>query len=436
MLWSDGIDYDLAIGAADFAGQEESFWRPRVFIKGGQSQHQVIRDGRDVDAAETGEVPAVRVSTDARWTKILSNYGREKGFGFWGEFEKVDQEIAAAHGMAFAGHACDFGAVGPLAAHKDQISNLKSMMDWAANHIDILDGRDERFCAAAVWRGTVTNGFVRHAPVWAACALEQMLFENHLPFTILLDANLDQWLRGRRALFLPMTSCISDEQVDLITEFVRQGGGLVLIGDAGTRDERTRVRERHAFGHMLPGDAIDRIEQIGPPHFVPEVNIGRLKQVVRAQFGAGRVSLVPRMTPVQPLDLTRDPYAPHRRVTPGDTVPPANEKEIWEEILWVMDRPAMRVDGPRYTLCEYWRQGEDLLICAANLHPTADGGPITLRVPTDGEEKAQVFSLYQDGPKQATIKGGELGIESVPRFVAIRVPGLMRKFGADGRLAK
>ena len=199
---------------------------------------------------------SVRVSTDARWTKILGNYGRKTGFGFWGEFAKVDQEIAAAHGMVFAGNAFDFGSVGPLAGHRNMADNIQPMVAWASKHLDLLDGRDERLCAAAVWRSTATNGFVRHTPVWAACSLEQMLFENHLPFTILLDQNLDEWLTGRRALFLPMTSCVSDEQAALIVDFVRQGGGLLLLGDAGTRDERTRVRERHAFAEMLPADAL------------------------------------------------------------------------------------------------------------------------------------------------------------------------------------
>lgn len=433
-LWTTGVDFDIAIRAADMTTQEESFWRPRVYLKDATTQHQVIRDGRDPEAQQSQEAPRVRVSTDARWTKILSNYGRKTGFGFWGEFAPIDQEIAAAHGMTFSANAFSFGTVGPLAVNKHQIDTLRPLIEWAGKHLDILDGRDERFCAAAVWRNTATMGFIRHTPVWAACSLEQMLFENHLPFAILLDANLEDWLGGRRALFLPMTACISDEQAATITEFVRQGGGLLLIGDSGTRDERTRVRQRHAFGEMLPGDAIDQIEQIGPPHFVPEVNISNLKQIVRSEFGQGRVSLVPQMKPVRPLDLTRDPYSPHRKVAPDDVVVPANEQEIWQEILWVINRPPMRIDAQRHTLCEYWRQGEDLLVCAANLHPQVDGGPLTLHLPIETEQKAEIFRLFEDGAQEVTITGGQLRIEKTGRFLAIRIRGLMRRFKADGRL--
>lgn len=436
-LFNNGIDYHLALRGADLVTQEESGWRPRVFLQQPGSSPQAIQDGRNPDAAAATEAEGLRVSTDARWTKILGNYGRKTGFGFWGEFDRIDQEIAAAHGLTFAARAFDFGTVGPLAAHRDQLGHLKPMIEWAGRHLDLLDGRDERFCGAAVWRSTATNAFVRHTPVWACCALEQMLFERHLPFTILLDANLDNWLIGRRALFLPMSSCVSDEQAALIDAFVRQGGGLVLLGDAGTRDERTRVRERHAFGQMLPGEALQKLERIGPPHFVPEVNVGALREVVRAEYGAGRVSLVPRMTPRKPLDLTRDPYLPWRQVVPADVQPPANDQEIWDEILWVMGRPSpLRVDGPRHTLCEFWRCGEDMLVCMANLHPSHDGGPVTLHLPGHRDEKAQVFRLYEDAHQDIAIADGQFTLESVPRFVAIRIPGLMRTFGPDRRLAE
>lgn len=437
-LLHPGIEYNQAILPADMTSQEESSWRPRVHLRqlAGQSQHRAIQDGRNPDAKQPEQQASVRIATDARWTKILGNYGRKAGFGFWGEFEKVDQEIAAAHGMTFAGNAFDFGTVGPLAGHKNMADNLKPMAAWAAKHLDLLDGRDERFCATAVWRSTATNGFVRHTPIWAACALEQMLFENHLPFTILLDSNLENWLTGRRALFLPMTSCVSDEQARLIMDFVRQGGGLVLIGDAGTRDERTRVRERHAFAEMLPAGALQQIEQVGPPHFVPEVNISRLKEIIRSEYGKGRVCLVPHMTPVKPLDMIRDPYDPWRKVAVEDIVPPANEQEIWREILWVMDAPPLRIDGPRHSLAEYWRQGEDMLIGCANLHPQADGGPITLHLPGHRDLPAQVIHLYEDKARDVTIRGSTLTIDSVARLVFIRIPGIMRSFGEDRRLAR
>ncbi|MEX0745991.1 MAG: hypothetical protein WD118_10365 [Phycisphaeraceae bacterium] len=424
-LFNRGVDYHLALSGADAVTLEESGWRPRVFIQGSAGSFQPGQDGRSPGDEPAAQETSLRVSTDARWTKIIANHGHKAGFGFWGEFDKVDQEIAAAHGMTFAGRAYDFGTIGPLAAHARQFDPLRPVMRWASRHVALLDGRDERLSAAAVWRGTASTGFIRHRPVWAACAVEQMLFERHLPFTILLDEHLEAWLTGRRVLLLPMTCCISDVQASMIRDFVHAGGGLLLLGDAGTRDERTRVRQRHAFADMLPADALDQIERIGPPHFVPEVHIAGLTRIVRSTFGRGRVSLVPDMPPRQPLDLTRDPYMPWREVMPKDVQPPANDQAIWDEIAYLMQSPPpLRIDGPRHTLCEYWRQDADLLVCAANLHPQRDGGPITLHLPGAPDATVSVYELHEDEPREMRLAAGKLTIDRVPRFVAIRAPGL------------
>ena len=118
-LMYPGVDYHQSIIAADMTSQEESGWRPRVYLEQGTSNHRVISDGRNPDAERASTAGSLRVSTDARWTKILGNYGRRTGLSFWGEFQQVDQEIAAAHGMVFAANAFDFGMIGPLAAHPD-----------------------------------------------------------------------------------------------------------------------------------------------------------------------------------------------------------------------------------------------------------------------------------------------------------------------------
>jgi len=116
-------------------------------------------------------------------------------------------------------------------------------------------------------------------------------------------------------------------------------------------------------------------------------------------------------------------------------VPPANEKELWEEILWVMNSSPLRMQGPRHTLCEYWRQREDLLVCCANLHPQADGGPMTLHLPGQEDGPAQVFRLYENSIQNVMIRGSLLTIDSIPRFVAVRIPHILRGFSADRRLA-
>ena len=155
--------------------------------------------------------------------------------------------------MTFGQNAWHLGSIGPLAAHPAMADDIADIRAWGDAHMDLLRGRDRRIADVAVWRGTSTIAFIRHRPVWEACAVEQMLYENHIPFTILLDAVLEQGLADVRVLILPGTDCISDPQAKLITRFVEGGGNLLLLGTAGTRDERTRLRNRHAFEHLFGG---------------------------------------------------------------------------------------------------------------------------------------------------------------------------------------
>ena len=78
------------------------------------------------------------------------------------------------------------------------LGDLQDVIEWGNGHISILTGREDSIRSVAVWRGTCTTGFVRHKPVWEACAVEQMLYENHIPFTIFLDNSLR---RGASVLF-------------------------------------------------------------------------------------------------------------------------------------------------------------------------------------------------------------------------------------------
>ena len=80
------------------------------------------------------------------------------------------------------------------------LDDFRDVIEWADAHLDVLTGREERVAPVAVWRGASTLAFVRHRPVWEACAVEQMLYENHVPFTIFLDGSLQRCLSGRTLL--------------------------------------------------------------------------------------------------------------------------------------------------------------------------------------------------------------------------------------------
>jgi hypothetical protein len=167
------------------------------------------------------------------------------------------------------------------------------------------------------------------------------------------------------------------------------------------------------------------LERIGPPHFVPEPDISKLREILRAEAGKGRVSLVPKLTPVRDPDLTRDPYLPYRNVMPKDILPPKNEAEILKEIDWLLRGDAgIRVEGPRTTLVEYWMRGKDLVICCANLMPEQDGGPLRIVLPGVRAGNAAVHSYPDRRAVTVEIRDGVIKLPSCPRFVAVEVTDL------------
>ncbi len=429
-LFVHGVDFEDLLAAVE-VGMEESGWRPGAFeasAASGKSQagRKIVMDERIALGSQAAQSAAVRVSTDSRWMKICTPYGKSGGGGFWGEIDRDSKLVALAHNFAFTQHATHLGTIGPLAAPARMFEDVADAIEWARAHAAVLSGREERIAPLALWRGTSTLAFIRHRPVWEACAVEQMLYEHHLPFTILLDGGLERFLDGREALILPGTECVSDRQAEIITQFVESGGSLLLLGPAGTRDERTRLRQRYAFEHLFAG-GIPELEYFGPPHWVPELNFSAMPERLEGRFGRGRVVLVKRIVPPAALDLSRDPYMPERQVMPKDILPPANEEHILAELMGLLgDVP--RVEGPRWVLCEFWKRGRDLLICCANLRQGGaprEGELLTVHLGRYRAGSARVHSLFEDRPAEVALRDGRIELPAPKRFCAIELIGAL-----------
>ncbi|RPI61834.1 MAG: hypothetical protein EHM48_05015, partial [Planctomycetaceae bacterium] len=403
-LFIRGSNFEDRIACCDHVHMEESAWRPGVFALQGEAD-----DSLDV-----------RVSTDARWWKIYQNYGKAGHGQMWGEIDRPSKLVAIAHDMAFAQNADNLGIVGPLAAHDKMLDDIADVLDWGRRHIDVLAGREDRIAPVAVWRGSATLGFIRHQPVWEACAIEQMLFEQHVPFTILLDGGLERFLTGREVLILPGTECVSDRQAEIITRFVDNGGSLLLLGRAGTRDGRVRLRSRLAFDHLM-GGALGNMEFFGPPHWVPELDFSAMPEKLSASFGKGKISFIKTIKPRTTFDMTRDQYWPHREVAVGDILPPANESAIMDELDKLLTRRVVRVNAPRWTLCEFWRKGATMQIALANLRKTKPGGPVTVDLRDTPAAAARWYEFGCDVATPLKIRNGRLSVASLEHFGIIEI---------------
>lgn len=420
-----GINFEERINILDSTGMEESGWRPGVIELKVKNNLQVIMDERSPDKVSEVEKTSLRVSTDSRWGKITHNYGKHGGgHGFWGETNRDSKLIAMSHSFCFSQHADNFGSIGPLCADIRMADDIRDVLDWANEHIEILSNREKIFAPVAVWRSTNTNAFIRHRPVWESCVTEQILYENHIPFDILLDNGLERFLKGKKLLILPGSACISEYQANLISTFVENGGNLLLLGASGTRDERTRVRTKHIFAHLF-GASLPPLEMIGPPHWVPTLDFSKIPESLTAKYGNGRVALVKKIEEQCPLDMSRDPYMPERQVFTKDIIPPKNENMILEKILDLYGKDSLRINAPRSTLCEYWRQGKDLLICCANLRHGIDGGLIKINVKDLNCKTVCLHTLLKSEAETVPVIDGYVSILHLQNFCAIQLKGVL-----------
>ena len=74
------------------------------------------------------------------------------------------------------------------------------------------------------------------------------LSRQHIPFDIILDSFLTKEnLKKYKVLILPDAACLSDNQIKIIKEFVRQGGNLLASFEAGFYDERGNEKKERIF---------------------------------------------------------------------------------------------------------------------------------------------------------------------------------------------
>jgi hypothetical protein len=80
-------------------------------------------------------------------------------------------------------------------------------------------------------------------------------YEEHLPLNIIAEWDLQpERLKNYRVLVLPNVACLSDDQVRVIRDYVREGGGLVATNDTSRFDMLGRERKNFALADVFGVD--------------------------------------------------------------------------------------------------------------------------------------------------------------------------------------
>lgn len=237
----------------------------------------------------------------------------------------------------------DLGMLGsPLLAEEPLYETKRAFTAWFARH-------QSRFTPVhsaadvAIWRSQRTlayNSTTAHRSVILA---EQALIQGKVSFDILYDDGLKD-LSRYRALILPNVEIVDDEQIHLLTEYVRNGGGLVATELTSLYDEWRRLRPDFALRHLFGANAL---LNLGDFWQKPSATNKYNASFTQTLFGSGRAAYLPSLQTRRAADYSgvigEEPY----RFGTEQWENPLNAADLLNAIRWVTGGMlTLEVDAP------------------------------------------------------------------------------------------
>jgi hypothetical protein len=194
----------------------------------------------------------------------------------------------------------------------------------------------ENIADVAILRSWPTMAYSISAAYIPATLMEQVLIQYKVPFDLLFDEQM-QNLGRYKAIVLSGQECVSDAQAELLTQYVRQGGTLMLVGNNGIFNEWRELRSSDPF----PAEgAVDRGQVV------------RVAAIVRGD---------------NPLDTPNDFTDPEpgavshygSQLAPSQWVLPKNHVALHDALIKAIpDGLTITTDAPLTTVMEILRRPE------------------------------------------------------------------------------
>jgi hypothetical protein len=233
----------------------------------------------------------------------------------------------------------------------------------------------------------------------SAFLFEQTLIQTKIPFDIISDRRLND-LGKYKVLILANQDALSDEQVNSIREFVRNGGGLVATEETSLRNDWRRERARFGladvFGMDRPGPAAKR------------------------SFGKGRVAYIPRVEPATTpprAQMSYDIGDEHWKL-------PVNYTELAEAVKWAAGGElTATVQAPLWVTAELAQQASTntWLVHLVNYNCTkpASGISVSVHIPAGFRLRGATLQTPDGGGPEM------LKVETREGAVSFKVPRLL-----------
>ena len=300
--------------------------------------------------------------------------------------------LAVAEAMAY-NRGC-LGMVGGIQQYPNPPEKQRRYIQFYRERFDYYR-KVESAADVAVLHSYATMAFNNDRPYQSTYLFEQVLLQAKVPFDIIFDKHLED-LSRYRVLVLADQECLSEEQMDQIRVFVKQGGGLVATEHSSLYTPwRSRRRD---FG-------LADLFSVKAPPFVPwpwqPEGILPIEPVKR-QVGEGRVVYVPEVKP----SVEKPSAVP---MTSQYWHLPVNWEELKKVVIWAGgEDPLLQVEAPLTVTAELLRQEQQsrLLLHLVNYgaaeNPLVKDVKITLGL--RGKQAKKVFTLSPDGEEISSLE--------------------------------
>lgn len=376
-IWDEGVDYPRLLSHLDAVWTEE---------------------GDPAGVTDQG-IMVNRIRT-FKMTNILHNTlfvasGGEDG-----------NTLQMAEALAF-GRQC-IGDVGGILAGYDLPQDQRRYLKFFHRNFDYYRDIDN-VADVAVLHSYATMGFNNDRPAVSTLLFEQALIQGKVPFDIIFDDNLKD-LTKYRVLALPDQECLNDEQMNLIRQFVRGGGGLVATEHTSLYTPWRQRRRDFGLKDLLGLNA--------PPwrgSYEPETI---LKTTTHNQIEKGRVVYIPEVQAAIPKPHGEPMTSEYWKL-------PVNWKELNDAVKWAAGgQLSLEVVAPTTVAAEVTeqKQNKTLMVHLVNYNvakvPSVSGIQVSLRL-GDHQKVRKAFLLSPDEqgarPLAVTESNGRAAI-SVPQL--------------------
>lgn len=387
-----GIDYPQLLQHGDAIWTEEA------------NTPKWTSDGRLVSRIRSYKIARSMGQTVFLWQRLGGPYPAEPKLSAGSEgYNEGSLALRLAESIAY--NDANLGVIaGADAGGNDDVPPvIQDYVRFFKDHLSDLIETSE-IVDVAILRSFASTQFNPAESNLSTTLFEQVLIQSKIPFGVIFDRDLDS-LKRYKVLVLANQDALSDQQIEAIRLFVKNGGGLVATEHTSLLTDwrlwRGEFGLRDVFGIALPSES-----------FVSS-------RPIRRTFGMGRVVYVPRIEPA-----TKLPEARIDSTIPSDLwMLPKNHQDLAEAVKWASrDKLSASIDAPEWITCQLAEQKRSgtWLLHLLNFRPEQPIKNIQVRVRIPEGLELQKVALAVPGKSDDQpvrhLQAGEIVTFAVPEL--------------------